>query len=144
MRLPLGISFSPPRQVRGGGGGGGVDSLRGPTVMSGGVGVGGRGGGGGGDWSDSDEDDDRSGGGAAAAAGDAAATAAAAGGGGCRADGGTPPGRAVQVDPIKPTLKAPGSGRLKLKCDEPLSNFAFKFNLRRYTQAAWAASTPPP
>jgi len=41
---------------------------------------------------------------------------------------------AVQVDPIKPTLKAPGTKRLKLKHDEPLSNFAFKFNLRRYTK----------
>jgi lipoate-protein ligase A len=39
----------------------------------------------------------------------------------------------VQVDPIKPTLKAPGTKRLKLKYDDPLSNFAFKFNLRRYT-----------
>jgi hypothetical protein len=29
-------------------------------------------------------------------------------------------------------LKAPGSKRLTLKYDEPLSNFAFKFNLRRY------------
>jgi len=42
-------------------------------------------------------------------------------------------GRTVQVDPINPTLKALGTKRLKLKCDEPLSNFAFKFNLRRYT-----------
>jgi hypothetical protein len=25
---------------------------------------------------------------------------------------------------------------LKLKCDEPLSNFAFKINLRRYTAGA--------
>jgi len=41
-------------------------------------------------------------------------------------------GRAVQVDPIKPTLKAPGTQRLNLKCDGPLSNVAFKFNLRRY------------
>jgi len=40
-------------------------------------------------------------------------------------------GRAVQVDPIKLTLKVPGTKRLKLKCDGPLSNFAFKFNLRR-------------
>jgi len=40
----------------------------------------------------------------------------------------------VQVDPIKPTLKAPGTERLKLKYDEPPSNFAFKFNLRRYTE----------
>jgi hypothetical protein len=33
---------------------------------------------------------------------------------------------------MKTVLKAPGTKRLKLKCDEPLSNFAFKFNLRRY------------
>jgi len=39
----------------------------------------------------------------------------------------------VQIDPIKPTLKAPGSKRLKLNCDELLSSFAFKFNVRRYT-----------
>jgi len=38
-------------------------------------------------------------------------------------------GRAVQVDPIKPTLKAPGTKRLKLKYDKLLSNFAFKFQL---------------
>jgi len=41
-------------------------------------------------------------------------------------------GRAVQVDPMKPVLKAPGTKRLKLECDEPLSNLAFDFNLRRY------------
>jgi len=41
-------------------------------------------------------------------------------------------GRAVQVDPIKPTLKAPVNKRLKLEYDELLSRFAFKFNLRRY------------
>jgi hypothetical protein len=41
----------------------------------------------------------------------------------------------VQVDPIKPTLKAPGTKRLKLKFDILLSNFAFKFNLRRYIKA---------
>ena len=35
---------------------------------------------------------------------------------------------------MKPTfLKAPGAKRLKLKYDEVLSNFAFNFNLRRYT-----------
>jgi len=39
----------------------------------------------------------------------------------------------VQVGPIKPTLKAPGTKRLKLKCDGLLLSFAFKFNLRRYT-----------
>jgi len=33
---------------------------------------------------------------------------------------------------MKPTLKAPGSKHLKLNYDEPLSNFAFNFNLRRY------------
>jgi hypothetical protein len=42
-------------------------------------------------------------------------------------------GKPVQVDPIKPKLKPPGTKRLKLNCDEPLSSFAFKFNLRRYT-----------
>jgi len=46
----------------------------------------------------------------------------------------TGPGQAVQIDPIKPTLKAPGIKLLKLKCDDPRSNFAFTFNLRRYTQ----------
>ena len=45
-------------------------------------------------------------------------------------------GRAVQVEPIKPTLKAPGTKRLKLQYDVLLSSFLFKFNLRHYT-------TPP-
>jgi hypothetical protein len=40
----------------------------------------------------------------------------------------------VQVDPIKPTLNPPGSKRLKLKWDILLSTFAFKFNLRRYSE----------
>ena len=44
----------------------------------------------------------------------------------------------MQVDPIKLTLQAPGTQRLKLKGDKLLSsfafNFAFKFNLRRYTE----------
>jgi hypothetical protein len=58
-------------------------------------------------------------------------------------------GRAVQVDPIKPKMKAPGSMLLKLRCDEPPSNFAFKFNFRRYSWArcrtSWArpACSPP-
>jgi len=30
-------------------------------------------------------------------------------------------------------LKPPGTKRLKLKHDEPLSNFAFNFNVQRYT-----------
>jgi hypothetical protein len=42
-------------------------------------------------------------------------------------------GRAVQVDPIKPKLKPPGTERLKLKCDILLSTLAFKIKLRRYT-----------
>jgi len=40
----------------------------------------------------------------------------------------------VQVDPIKPTLKAPGTKRLKPQYDELLSSFAFKFNLRRFNK----------
>jgi hypothetical protein len=39
----------------------------------------------------------------------------------------------VQVDPIKPTLKAPGTKRLKLEYGELVSSFAFSFKLRRYT-----------
>jgi hypothetical protein len=50
----------------------------------------------------------------------------------------------VQVDPIKPKLKPPGARCFKLKCDEPLSNFAFKLNLRRYTKALAALHTAPP
>jgi hypothetical protein len=44
------------------------------------------------------------------------------------------PGRAVQVDPIKPTLKSPGTERLKVKRVKPLSNFALNSNLHRYNQ----------
>jgi len=33
---------------------------------------------------------------------------------------------------MKPMLIAPGIKRLKVKYYEPLLNFAFKFNLRRY------------
>jgi hypothetical protein len=46
----------------------------------------------------------------------------------------------VQFDPIKSTLKAPGSKRLKLEFDELLSNFAFKSKLRRYSLASPAAA----
>ena len=42
-------------------------------------------------------------------------------------------GRAVQADPFKSTLKAPGIKRLKLEYGELLSSFAFKYNLRWYT-----------
>ena len=51
---------------------------------------------------------------------------------GGRAQRGAPQGRVVQVDPIKPKLKPPGTKRLKLNCDVLLSTSAFKFNLRRY------------
>jgi hypothetical protein len=46
-----------------------------------------------------------------------------------------PLGRAVQVEPIKPMLKASGTRRLKMIYDDPLSNFAFKFNLHHYSWA---------
>jgi len=38
----------------------------------------------------------------------------------------------VQVEPMKPELNAPGTNLSTLKSDEPLSTFAFKFNLRPY------------
>jgi hypothetical protein len=43
-------------------------------------------------------------------------------------------GRAVQIDPSKSTLKAPGLKPLKLNCDVLLSTSAFKFDLRRYIE----------
>jgi hypothetical protein len=40
---------------------------------------------------------------------------------------------------MKPTLKPPGTKRLKLKDDELVSNFALKFKLRRYIVGiAWS------
>ena len=39
----------------------------------------------------------------------------------------------MQVDPIKPVLKAPKTKRLKLEVVEPLSTVAFRFSWRRYT-----------
>ena len=45
----------------------------------------------------------------------------------------------MQVDPFKLKLKPPGTKRLKLNCDILLSTFAFKFILRRYTEAYVAA-----
>ena len=55
----------------------------------------------------------------------------------------------MQVDSIKPVLKARKSKRLKLKVDEPLSSFAFNFNLRRYSTGTatrsvvgWCSLTP--
>jgi hypothetical protein len=44
--------------------------------------------------------------------------------------------RAVQLDPMKSTLRAPGSKGSKLNCDYALSNVVFKFNLRRYTSGS--------
>ena len=34
-------------------------------------------------------------------------------------------------------MTAPGTKRLRLQYDEPLSNFAFNFNLRRYIEVAY-------
>ena len=51
-------------------------------------------------------------------------------------------GEAVQVDPMKHTLKAPGIKRLKPQHDELLSSFAFKFNLRRYVTGFNFAPSP--
>ena len=41
-------------------------------------------------------------------------------------------GWCVQVDPMKPTLKAPGSKSLKPEDKKMPSNFAFNADLRRY------------
>jgi len=49
---------------------------------------------------------------------------------------------AVQDDPIRPMLKAPGTRRLKLKNDEPPSNFAFKSNLRHYSSCYALPQSP--
>jgi hypothetical protein len=38
-------------------------------------------------------------------------------------------GRAVQVAPIRPTLKAPGTKRLKLQYDDTAFNFSFRIQL---------------
>jgi hypothetical protein len=50
-------------------------------------------------------------------------------------------GRAVQADSIKPKLKLPGTKRLKREYVESPSNFAFKFNLRRYSTASGSSIT---
>jgi hypothetical protein len=56
-----------------------------------------------------------------------------------------PQGRAVQVDPMKPKLKPPGTRRLKVKCQIMISTFAFKFKLRRYMkELAWACKHDKP
>jgi hypothetical protein len=38
----------------------------------------------------------------------------------------------VQVDRLNPGLKASGTARLKLECDEVVSRYAINFNSRRY------------
>ena len=43
----------------------------------------------------------------------------------------------MQVDPIKPTLKAPGIELVEHKYVKPLSKFAFKLKLRRYNKAGY-------
>ena len=48
-------------------------------------------------------------------------------------------GKAVQVKPIKLSLKPPRTNRLKLKYDEPLSSFAFKINVRHYSVACYCS-----
>jgi hypothetical protein len=45
-------------------------------------------------------------------------------------------GRAVQVDPIKPTLKGPGIKRLKVKCDKSAFQFCFQSQLAPLHQGA--------
>ena len=55
---------------------------------------------------------------------------------------GPPRGKAVKTDPIKPTLKAPGTKGLKLRYDDLPSNFAAEFNLRRYNRGGGSAVQP--
>ena len=50
----------------------------------------------------------------------------------------------MQVDPIKPKLKAPGTKRLKLKYVELLSSSGFKFNLRRCNKGDNPLALPAP
>jgi hypothetical protein len=52
-------------------------------------------------------------------------------------------GRAVHVDPINPTLKAPEANLLTFRYEKQLSSVAFKINLRRYTSGLlnkWSAA----
>jgi hypothetical protein len=44
----------------------------------------------------------------------------------------------MQAEPMKPTLKAPGTKRLKRTHDKLLSSFAVIFNLRRYKEGGAA------
>jgi hypothetical protein len=51
---------------------------------------------------------------------------------------------AVQVDPIKPTSKAHGTMRLKLKYGKLHSKFAFKIKLRCYTRVTMSSPLQSP
>jgi len=53
-----------------------------------------------------------------------------------RAEQREPRGRAVQVDPMEPMLKPPGTEHMKLNCGILLSTVAFKCYLRRYSACA--------
>jgi hypothetical protein len=50
----------------------------------------------------------------------------------------------VQVDPIKPTFKAPASKRLNPEHEEQLSSFGFIFDLRRYTEVTYFVDADKP
>jgi len=50
-------------------------------------------------------------------------------GGQLRSERGGPQGKPVQVDPMKPKLKPPGTERLKAKCDVLLSISGFQIQL---------------
>jgi hypothetical protein len=46
----------------------------------------------------------------------------------------------MQVEPMRPVLKAPGYVLLRLICDKPLSNFGFKCNMRRSIEVSAEAA----
>ena len=50
----------------------------------------------------------------------------------------------VQVDPLKPKLKAPGTKRLKVSGDILLSTSALKSDMRRYIKGPSALAVPSP
>ena len=52
-------------------------------------------------------------------------------------------GRAVQLDPIEPILKAHGTNRLELQHEKMLSSFPFNFNLRRYNMGVSSRDNMP-
>jgi hypothetical protein len=63
---------------------------------------------------------------------------------GLKATAAKPRGRAVQVTPMKPTLKAPGYMRLQLKCDDPKVSTVktcFKFQLAPLPRGVYFATS---